>query len=57
MTPYARDLVDYIDQHLGCGQMGAVFYLDEHLSPNWQEHTEQPHANDSGHSVELDFDE
>ena len=57
MTPYASDLVDYIEQHNYCGRMLAELWCDENLAPDWREHTEQPLAFDSGFSVDGGDDE
>ena len=57
MTPYALELVDYIEQHNGSGQMLAELFADENFSPNWRERQQQPKAGLIEITVSGDDDE
>ena len=57
MTPYARDLVDYIEQHSGSGQLLAELFADENFAPAWRDRQQQPAANISGFIIVGDEDE
>ncbi len=57
MTSYALELVDYIEQHRGSGQMLAELFADENFSPNWRERQQQPKAGLIEITVSGDDDE
>lgn len=44
MTPYAHELINYIEQHNGSGQMLAQLYADENFSADWRTRQQQPKA-------------
>ena len=51
MTPYANELIDYIENHGSSGRLLAELYADENFSPDWRERQHQPASIDSGFSV------
>ncbi len=57
MTDYALELIEYIEEHGGQGQLLAELYADENFSSGWREREHQPAANDSGLVVAGDLDE
>ncbi|MDR8523853.1 hypothetical protein [Shewanella fidelis] len=57
MTPYALELVDYIEQHNGSGQMLAELYADENFSPDWRTRQQQPKAESVEITISGDDDE
>ena len=57
MSPYALELVDYIEQHSGSGQMLAELFADENFSPDWRTRQQQPKAGLIEITVSADDDE
>lgn len=46
ITPYAKEIIDYVCSHGRMGELASQMFLDDCLAPNWRQMIAPPEVNE-----------